>query len=333
MRLRVVLALALLFASAATARAQNRAHFADVELVGPVANVVLEVAHQGRTRILGDLAAGETRHVSVPIALVSDATKSAPSVSFDEGSAEQGVTGRARFLAWRGGASPLEVVPSSLRARARPALLETNASVSRAAPLVLVVAACLVLALRRRPLVALVVALAAALVLFPLVAQPERDANSAVTLFDGDLETSVWRRVDAAFDVLLVPQGIDEFELWTEPAAVPVTWTTPLDPKEPWRAEAHGARLFLASVFNGGEGRVTRAKNALVPFDQVWLRDEGEWSAHGAWGTGGPLPGASDPSSPPGWLASNLPQGVTFLIARETAGGPRARRFVRQSGL
>lgn len=313
--------------------AQNRAHFADVELVGPLSNVVLEVGNQGRTRIEGELAAGETRHVSVPVALVSAASKPAPLVRFDDQSLLLSAPGRVRFLAWRLGPSPLEALSSGLRARARPALEETSVAVSRAAPIVLVIALCLALVLRRKPVLGLVAAVCACAATYPLVSAPTRDTSAAVTLLDGDAEASAWRRVDAAFDEIVVPTGVDEFELWTEPSDVPVTWYAPLDPREPWRARAHGARLFLASVFQAGEGRLARARNALAAFDSTWLREDGAWEARGAWGADAALPAAHEPGSPPGWLASNLPQGVSMLIARASGGSARSTRWVRQSRL
>jgi hypothetical protein len=55
------------------------------------------------------------------------------------------------------------------------------------------------------------------------------------------------------------------------------------------------------------------------------LRSGGEWTAHGRWEALRPWPEAStaglddergDAASPPGWLASGLPQGPDVLLGR-----------------
>jgi len=75
--------------------------------------------------------------------------------------------------------------------------------------------------------------------------------------------------------------------------------------------------LFVESVFAAGEGRLSVQHNALTSFDETFLRDEGRWSARGPWPVDAPLPTTESEGSPPGWLASNLPQGVALMIARE----------------
>lgn len=318
---------------AAGGLAQNRAAFADVELVGPVRGVVLTPVFGGSTRIEGELAAGERRLVSVPVPVTAAALNTPPRVTFDEPLALDEIPGRARFLGWRGGLTPTETLSPGLRARARPALAEAPLLISRAVVPLLLIAALVTLAVRKRAWLALLVATAASAALTPLVAPATRDIESSVTLVDGDHSVESWRRIDGALDEIAVPTDIHEFELWTEPIDAAVTWITPLDPTRPWRARARGARLFLASVVAADQASLARSGNGYAAFDAAWLRSEGEWSELGAWALDAPLPSAPRPGSPPGWLASNLPQGVAILIAREQAGAARAVRWVRVSGL
>ncbi len=327
----VVLAL---FASAAISSAQNRARLAEVELVGPVSGVVLDVGRAGSTRIEGSLSAGETRRLTVPVPVDSDALHAEPLVRFDEPALDVGARGRVRFAGWSKTPSPLERLAAGLRARSSPALSEARVHVSRAAPIVLVAALVIALALRRRAGLALVAALAAAAVSNPLVSAPARESDAAVTVLDGDADDEAWRRIDAAIGEITVPDEVDAFELVCDPAGAPVTWLVSLDRPSGWSARSSGTRLFVESVFAAGEARLTRGRNALAAFEQTWLRDEGAWTARGAWPIDASMPPTSSSapsSSPPGWLASNLPQGVAVVIAREVSAPRKPTVWVRVS--
>src|SRR5207244_1927436 len=53
---------------AAPASMQSRARLAEIEIEGPLSEVVLDLGPAGSTRILGELVAGESRRLSVPLA-------------------------------------------------------------------------------------------------------------------------------------------------------------------------------------------------------------------------------------------------------------------------
>jgi hypothetical protein len=317
---------------ASSAAAFDHARVAEIELKGPLSNVVLQAAGGGRTRIEGALAAGETRVLAVPIAQ-PDGASSAPTITFDVEPDPARASGAARFLRWREKSGAFTRLSPGLRARARPALAETVVEVSRAAPLVLLVAAIVVVSTRRRPLVALAVALGASGALIPLVRAPARDLEASVTLVDGDAAAGVWRRVDAALDALALPSDELEFTLDVDPAHASVVWHVALDRTEPLRARSPRARLFVTRGIEVADGLLSRARNGYAAFDDAWFREDGVWKHVGPWPLGAPLPAPAAESAPPAWLASSLPQGVTILVARERGDSARAARFVRVSGL
>lgn len=327
----VLRCLALAFL-ASGAVAFDQARLAEIELKGPLQNVVVHAAGGGRTRIEGDLAAGETRVLTVPIAQ-PDGTSSAPAITFDAELDPARANGSARFVRWRERAGALSKLGPGVRARARPALAETVVAISSAAPLVLLGAAIVVVSVRRRPWIALGVALAAAAALFPLVKAPARDLEASVTLVDGDAQAAVWRRVDAAFDTLALPAEDLDLALETDPAGVAVEWHVPLDRTQPVRVRSPRTRLFALRGIEVGDGVLGRARNGYAAFDDAWLREDGVWKHVGPWDLGAPLPVLGTEGMPPAWLASGLPQGVPVLVARERGGSSRSATFVRVSGL
>jgi hypothetical protein len=330
-----VTAIVACFSLAAIGSAQNRARLAEIELVGPVAGVVLDAGRAGSTHIEGALSAGETRRLTVPIPVESDTLRAEPIVRFDEPALDAGLRGRVRFAGWSKTPSRLERLSAGLRARSMPALSEARVHVSRAAPLVLVAALVIALALRRRARLALASALVLAAALNPLASAPARESDAAVRVIDGNADDEAWRQVDASIGEITVPDGVDDFELVCDPAGAAVTWFVPLERGGGWRARSSGTRLFVESVFAAGEGRLTRARNAMAAFEQTWLRDEGAWTARGTWPLDAALPAPSSldssAGSPPGWLAGNLPQGVAVLIALEADAARKPAVWVRVS--
>ncbi len=329
---RALLVLVALVLVARGVTALELARFAEIELVGPLANVVLEARGGGRTHIEGALGAGETRLVAVPLS-VPDRSTAAPTIKFDEDPDPSRPRGSARFVGWRKDPAPLEGLSPGLKARARPALLETPLGVSRAAPFVLLLSVIVVLFLRRRPFVALAAALLAAAALASLVTSPVREAGAAVTLVDGHVDETNWRQIDAALDRIVVAPEAGAFELATDPAQSMVTWEAPLDPTRPLSARAPRARLFATRVVEVSSGSLSRAANRLAAFDEAWLREDGAWKHFGAWDFGAPLPAPLDTALPPGWLASALPQGISILLARERPSAARSSTWIRVAGL
>lgn len=327
--LRLFLALVLL---AGGACAFDLARFAEIELVGPLANVVIQAAGGGRTRVEGTLASGETRVVVVPIAQ-PDGSTIAPVITFDADPDPSRAIGAARFVRWRDKTATLASLSAGLRARARPALAETAVVISRAAPLVLLAAAIVVVFTRRRPFVTIAVALVAAAASYPLVTAPVRDLEASVTLLDGDVRATSWRRVSGALDELTLAGGDTEFVLESDPVDATVTWFVSLDRSHSARVRANGTRLFATRAVAMNENVLSRARNGYAAFDAVWLREAGQWKHFGPWEFGAPLPAPQGDGAPPGWLASALPQGIPILIARERSASARSATWVRVSGL
>lgn len=349
-----LLLVAACVAGAAPARAlapQNRAVFADVEIHGPASTVVLDAGAAGVTRITGALRAGETRRISVPVPLAHEGARSAPLVRLEGAEGDLAGDGHARFLGWRGGVSPLADLAPGVRARPLPAVSALEVAVSRAVPLVLLAAFLVVLTARRRPALAVAVAVLAAACTWPLVRPAAREHDPRVVVLDGEAGAAAWRRVDAAVDSIAVPEDVDEFELRTDPPSAAVTWTVPLASDAPWSARATGARLFVLSATTWAEDAWTPVRNGVFDLEAAWSRTDGAWAARGPVAFGAPLPppleGAQTPSMPPGWLVAGLPQGVEVRLGRLAAGtpdrpgpvaagargaGPRAVVWIRQTG-
>jgi hypothetical protein len=220
---------------------------------------------------------------------------------------------------------------------------EADVRVSRAAFVVLAVGFVLAIAVRKRPVVGIAIALVGGVGTRWLVAPPSLDAANHVTLCDGDVGTNAWLRVDAGFGEVVVPDGLADFELAVEPVGSAVVWHVPLDSRGTRRATAVGARLYLSSVLEVGDASLSRERNALTTFAQCWTRDDGAWSSRGTWPIGTALPEIlpasalaaldAQTSAPPGWLATGLPQGLGFAIAREPDRPASPRVWWRIAGL
>lgn len=313
------------------AGALTGSRFAEIEFAGPLANAVIST-RGGETRVEGELRVGETRVMLVPVATQELSTE-APAIRFDEEPDPLRARGTARFLGWREPTSALSNLSPGLRARARPALAETPLEISSAAPLVLLAAAIGVLYLRKKPRFAVAIAIVAALATRALVHAPVRDVEASVSLVDGDANETRWRSVDAAVSELAFANLVADFELASEPADLRLSWRGSFAAGSEWRVAAVGARIFASRILEFEEGLLTRAANRYAAFDEVWLREAGEWHGHGAWEFGAELPTAREARVPPAWLAANLPQGVTLLVARVRGGMGRPQAWVRVSGI
>lgn len=308
------LLLVLLLAGAVFAEPTTR--IGTVQLTGPISLVELSLEDGARARILGELVRGETRTLFVPLTSAG-AFPEAPRIDYPMPLDPATPAGSARFLGWRPATEALDPLPPGLRARARPALGDPTPAVPRASVFVLLVAALLVVFLRARVLLALAVAFGACVALFVLVRAPGAGSERRVTLIDGALDATWWRRVDAAWHEIEVLDAHGAFELATDPPAARVSWEVRLEPDAPWRARAPGTRLFVTRAQDTLAGRFTRERNGVVDLDPVWTREAGEWSRLEPWRAGAPLSVRRGPESPPGWLAQGLPQGVSMLVARD----------------
>lgn len=310
--------LAQLALANAPASAQSRVAFAEIEVQGPAAGIVLDAGLAGTTRLEGTLSAGETRRFVVPIPTSPGAPPLEPRVT--------GATGAARFLGWREPDPRLATLPAALRARPAPAASSTRVRTRPSVLLVLAAAGIAGLWLLRSRRAAIAVGVVGAAIAFTLArASLARDAP-AVEILDGIAGSPTWQRARGARDTAILPARTPSFELRTEPGGIALTITLALDPAALPRVAATGARLVASWPEPWPGDALERAANHLVELDEAWAREEGTWTAHGAWPLGAPLGPARPGPDPPGWLIDGLPQGVAIVVGR-VAGDERS--FVR----
>lgn len=336
-RTRIALGFGAFWVLCTAISAQNRAHWANVKLEGPLSKVVLDLGLAGSTRIAGELLAGETRSMRVPLPARSLSERVEPRIRTGAGEPRSDLDplarGSVRFIGYEPFVgNRLDAIPASLRARARPAILGASVATSRATPFLLLAWLVIVLALRRRPALAILAASILSAALRIVVTAPDAGASSNVRVVDADVESDAWLQVDAALGSIVVPAEIEAFQLDVEPPGAPIVWHVALGQGAELRAESRGARLFLATVLEVAPARVTRAANHHAALDDSWLRVEGAWTHVGRWDQDAPLPSAAGEGAPPGWLAAGLPQGVTILIGAVHAPGRRPS-WIRLSGL
>ncbi len=299
---------ALIVVASARASAQSRIAFAEFELQGPAAGLVLDAGLAGTTRLEGTLSAGETGRFLVPIPTSPGAPPLEPRVTT--------ATGAVRFLGWREPDARLATLPSALRARPAPAASSTRVRVRPSVLLVLAAAGIAGLWLRRSPRAALAVGIVGTAIAFALArASLDRDAP-AVEVLDGIAGSPTWQRARGARDALVLPARTPSFELRTEPNGVALAITLPFDPAALPRATATRARLVATWPEPWPEDALERGANHLVVLDEVWVREEGNWTARGPWPLGAPLGPPRPGSDPPGWLIDGLPQGVAVVVGR-----------------
>jgi hypothetical protein len=320
----IVAFLALLAAPGAPTQ-DGLPRLARFELEGPLERAVL-ASGDIETTLLAALAAGETLVVEIPF----------PARAFEPPRLVEppgAAAARVRFAGW---SEPVEPGPLARLPRgltARPAPIETGAHPhpSAVGGTIVLAAAMLALALRRRPRAAFAAALAAVLALgvLPVVAGTER---AEVRVLEGDAASGRWALVEASRDEVSFPAR-DLLRLAVVPPG-DVHWTVDLGPPggggTTWTARAPGRRLVRTAAFEPA-GALTSDANGLGDFDGVWLRASGrgfEWRGPWRRGEALPPPGAPGVPSPPGWLVGGLPPGTPVLVGRLRGDGP----FVRVVG-
>ena len=327
----------------------NRHWLAHVALVGPLDEVRLSVEPMGETRVHAQLLAGERRSLVVPLPIWGATEDLLPQI-------EVLGSGEASFVGWASendlAAHAWSDLPRGLRHRPRPAPpaplpapLQTTA--------LLAVAAALAAgwSLRARPARSLLVSLAAAACVIPLVAP--RPPTSGVRVLEGDGASGGWVVVDAARGQIEAPRvprsgpgsGTAAGQLPLRPLRVEclpprtrLTFEVHLGPADATRwtlegSEAHGCVLWVLSPLAlavDPPGELGAESNDLVALEEAWLRaaDGSGWEALGAWPLGEALPAARGPEDPPGGLNPALPLGQRVLLGRlgpQAGGGGRAR--------
>jgi hypothetical protein len=323
---------------------ESRIAWAEVELRGPLSELVLAHARAGTTeprpgadrlRFTGALAEGETRTLAVPVPVRASTRASTPAFTWDVG-AEEETRGRARFVRWLPETeSASAALAPALRARPRPPVQTSAPEVPAAALLALAAGSLVVAALRRRAWLALAAALVSGSVAAALVRAGPRELAARTRVLEGAAGEVRWLAVTSGSERLAL--GADElaaaFEVAVEPPDAPLEVEFPLRAGEPVRLAAPRARIHVLSAAPAEAW--STAHNALGAFERSWLRAGGAWSVRGAWGSGAALPAAGEGTPAPGWLTAGLPQGVDVFVgefarpaAEPASAGPRYVRLV-----
>jgi hypothetical protein len=310
----------------------TRLRVAEIEITGPFEGATLDVPGAGRTRIEGQLLAGESRVLSVPVPSSSSGIRIEPRVHLDRDSGDLDVQrGRLRLRAWASDARDemLELTPA-LRSRPRPPVASAAPEPGAGALALLAASFVVGLALGRRPLAALAFGAAAGACVFALGPRAENDARG-IRIDEGDGASSVWLEVTAARDRIELVQSDTGVDLELDPNDARLDCRVALDAPT-WAISATRATLVELHAFRVAEHALARDANRWRDLDETWLREEGSWTSRGSWKRGEPMPLATSADPPPGWLASGLPQGTTVVLGRLSTKPGEARAYLRMSG-
>jgi len=304
----------------------SRGRIGEVEVVGPVRDLVISLGQSGETRLEGVLLAGERVRLRVPLAARGEGEPVVvPRLTWPaEDPGEPG--GSARFLGWSAEGSPLDRLPPGIRSRPRPPVGPPSTSLPPAALALL--PACFLLAVyaRERRAVSLLVSLAGAALVLAL-SRARDPASAGATVIELARGSDLALEVRASFAAASVDEALlPSTALEVEPEGARVVWTGSFHPGVAWRARSPGCAMYLLQAHDAGEKR--------FPLAEAWVRDEGEWTSRGAWSMESPLPPPRPGPPPPGWLSSGLPQGVSVLLGRiETGVGGRGEAWIRYTGI
>lgn len=313
-------AFAAFAAAAAPALAGGRLARAEFELEGPLAGFTVHAGRGGHVRVERALAPGEVLNVVLPLPLAEQelVARPEPLTTFEVGAVE-GPRGRARFVRWveDPGADALAALSPGLAARARPRVRAEPAEVGLAGLAALFALAAVVVAARRRPLLALCVAAPGAGLAAWAVRPPPQDAR-AERVVDGAEGVDRWLETRAGADELALSRELVEGggRLATEPADAPIEVELADFATGPARLRSRGATLLWLRAVPARSSPLELERNDALPIFEAWMRVEGAWSALGAWPIGAPRPAGAPGEPGEGWLLGGLPQGADVFVAR-----------------
>jgi len=274
----------------------------ELRLEGPLEVVSLDGVRVP-TRVLAELAPGETITVRVPW-LPMDA---------DADPKLQGIDGA-------GGARVEAVLPAPGLApgasarRPLPRPVETPARVPMVSWWVFAAGLCAVLAARRRPMAAALIGAVFGAGLWALPqSEPERPV---VAVLEVGSSGAWWVHVGTGE---LEPPASTGLELETRPEGASWEWIVDArDPSLPKRwARASETTALVARSPGPTEVRLDAAANGFEDLNELWRRSpEGEWSRHGSWDVGEPLPPAVGGGLLPTWLRSGASPGAEVWVGR-----------------
>lgn len=315
-----LLSLALLAIAPETDRGYRTAR---VQLSGPLSEVVFRVGEEDVTRFVGTLAAGEEREVTLPFPMSASDRKAESHVSG---------SGHAQIVEWTAG---FDYSLGRTSRRTRPPMASVRSRAPLASLLLIVAGLILAWGLRRRPRISVAAGAALALAAGVLAANSGETESVWEQVLEGDARFGSWISVETARGVIAcgpdLPARVEIF-----PAGRASFWTANLDPAGTlsYRLEARSATLSLVYQAPPSEPELLREMNHLGALSETWIRaGAGGFVAHGPWDVGIGLPPAqAGRSSPPGWLASGLPQGTPILLGLRSVSGTSSGASAGGSG-
>ena len=282
---------------------------ASVHFSGPLNEVVFHIDGADVTHFVGALVAGEERELIIPFPELA---------SRREPKARIIGSGQVEFRGWLE-SEALPTLPGRLSHRTRPPVAAAAARIPTVALLLLLGSTILALSLRRRPWGALTASVALGLAAGVLTARDGAGGRMMERLVEGDSREEFWIQIETARGEIACGTSLPA-KVEISPAGNPVRWTVRLGPDgEPrYSIKASAATLSLVRKLPGTAALFDRQRNDFAELEECWIRAEtGGFKAHGPWKLGLSLPAPQETgSSPPGWLASGLPQGVPVLLGR-----------------
>lgn len=278
----------------------------EVRLEGPLVAVHLDGVRVP-TRVVTDLAPAEAITVRVPWLPVDPTAEP-----------------KLRVVEGEGGARVEEIHPAPMAApgdlsrRPLPRPMETPARIPPVAWWLFVAGLLAVGAARRRPMSAAIVGGAFGLVLTVLPTVSQSAPVVAV------LEVGPW-------GAWWVHVGVGELE--PPAAAHPALVTQPVDANWEWVVDASDpARPRRIARANAGTHLIARSLGPVPPeapkfleewlsgqgeLEEVWRRtEEGDWTYHGTWASGAPLPASGTGELMPTWLRAGATPGAIVWVGR-----------------
>jgi len=323
----------------------NLARIADVEVQGPVRDLVLALGSAGEARLEGGLLEGERLHLSVPLPLGNSHVSVTPELRWTPGDPteeEVGRRGRARFLGWRAdlACEAIERLPPGLRSRSRPPISAPEVRVPLASLALLPALFVLGLGLRRRRAASILLSGVGSIAVLALGWPRAAREPTRVTILESDAQAAAGLALSATWERASI--SASDLELTCLEASkqdARIVWTGGISGSASgrWSVLARGSALYLLRPLDPGTAVFSADVNRRLALIETWVREEGSWTSRGPWTLGEPLPAPADrgrESAPPGWLVAGLPQGIPVLLGRAAASeGPGETVWIRQTGL
>lgn len=339
----LALALALAGVCGAASAQDTRLRLARIELSGPLRRVELVQRANERTRVAGELAAGESALFTLPVPVLANSLAVEPRIAWDVTGDER--RGRARFVGWSDDPPAFARASIALRSRPKPPVSAGTLSAGAACLFVLVAIWCAAQALRKRVLALIAVAVGGACAAALLVAREPGEVAAQVELLEGARDSDPWVEILSGAERLELSSATFEtpFQVQTEPREAELEVQADLRSPERVVLVARGARIHVSRLVAPPADGFSIELGPPEPLEATWLRREGVWSFVGASSPGqalarAPADTSAASTSPPGWVVAGLPQGVDVLVGRAraraepVAGAPRGERWLRLSG-